>query len=310
MTTPNQSLSHPHAALPEKGDGSLISSHRLIEIYAAMLRCRILRERLRSLPGAAKLRSLAPGSEAVAASSMIGLLSDDLVSSRQPHLFAALLRSVPLASLVQPLVKLPSRGLAGINRQVFSACGVLDTSLTGVALGNFAAGTAFANKLGGRGQVTVVFLDDNETEKSWGNVFALALANSLPIIFIRQAAVALPQSVRSGRGKAKTRPAKVFPQKLPVIPVDCRDAVAVYRVAHEAIAHARRGSGPTLIDCVPLRLAGERRQDSDCIARMERYLEAKQLRPERIKNTVVRKFTRALDAAVAAAGTRRKPPGK
>jgi TPP-dependent pyruvate/acetoin dehydrogenase alpha subunit len=31
--------------------------------------------------------------------------------------------------------------------------------------------------------------------------------------------------------------------------VDGNDVVAVYRVASEAIAHARKGHGPTLIDC-------------------------------------------------------------
>ena len=37
---------------------------------------------------------------------------------------------------------------------------------------------------------------------------------------------------------------------VPIIPVDGGDVVAVYRVATESITHARKGNGPTLIDCI------------------------------------------------------------
>jgi hypothetical protein len=64
---------------------------------------------------------------------------------------------------------------------------------------------------------------------------------------------------------------------MPVIAVDGNDAVAVYRVAQESIAHARSGSGPTLI----VGRIGEWHNDAgeytDPILRMEAYLAAKGL---------------------------------
>jgi TPP-dependent pyruvate/acetoin dehydrogenase alpha subunit len=294
MTTRTKSPAHPHAALPDAGSGSLISNARLIEIYAAMLRCRMLRVRTLARPG--KLRNLVPGSEAVAAAAAIGLLPEDTILSPVPHLLAALVKGVPAATLLRAAAARPSSSSA----QDFSAKGVLAASFTGTgpgdaSVGALAAGAAFAGKLGNRCNVCLVFHDYAGAESSWRDVFELALTHNLPVIFVRQSPFPLPPAAK--RGKSSGRSAK----DLPVIPVDANDAVAVYRVAYEAIAHARRGSGPTLIDCVSLRVPGERKQDSDCIARMERYLAAKRMRPERIQGTVTAKFSRALDAAAVIA---------
>lgn len=292
MTAPTRSKPDPHAALPAESGGSLISDARLTEIYAAMLKCRMLRERIRALAGPVRLRAFALASEAVAAAAVIGLMPEDTVISTAPHLFAALLKGVPLASLLRPPHARPSAAKpAGGTEQAYSAAGVLAVSFHGarrrqLSASALAAGAAFAARHGNRSNVVVVSHEDAPHE-----IFAFALAHRLPVIFIRQSARPLQSRSRLNRACVT----------LPIIPVDSNDAVAVYRVACEAVAHARRGSGPTLIDCVPVRLPGERKQDSDCIAKMERYLAAKGLRPERIKASVAAEFTHALDAAVSAA---------
>ncbi|MGH9600436.1 MAG: thiamine pyrophosphate-dependent enzyme, partial [Terracidiphilus sp.] len=91
---------------------------------------------------------------------------------------------------------------------------------------------------------------------------------------------------------------------LPAIVVDAHDAVALYRVAQEAIAHARRGGGPTMIACTPFRAAGAsvNKRTGDPIAKMERYLAGKGLPASRLKAAVTAGFSRELDAAVEAAG--------
>jgi TPP-dependent pyruvate/acetoin dehydrogenase alpha subunit len=307
MTTRSKSKPHPHAALPDAGSASLISDARLIEIYAAMLKCRMFREGLRLLASPAKLRSAAPGSEAVAASVTVDLLPEDRIISAAPHLLAALLKGAPLASLVASLASRAPSLQDGVE-QAFSGCGVLAAPSAGAgnssgAAAQFATGIAFAGKLAGRGHVTVVFYEDTGTVSVGREIFDFAVTHDLPMIFIRQAAAPLPPDLARNRSAA----AKSLPSGLPVIPVDRNDAVAVYRVAHEAIAHARRGSGPTLIDCVPVRLPGERKQDSDCVIRMEHYLAAKGLRPERIHAKVAAKFTRALQTA---AGKWRRGAGR
>ncbi|HEV2324469.1 MAG TPA: thiamine pyrophosphate-dependent enzyme [Terracidiphilus sp.] len=302
MTIRIQSKAHPHAALPAEGSASLISDARLIEIYATMLKCRMLRERIRNLAGPAKERAFTAGSEAVAAAVLNGVQPDDSLILATPHICAALLKGVPLATLLRPFSsRLSAAYFDSELAKIHIDSGVLVAPFIGPASRSFtagalAAGTAFAAAMkGNRKHVAVAFYGDAGAENSWREIFHFALAHSLAVVFVRQSARPLPSESRRGR------PRKFAPGTLPIIPVDANDAVAVYRVAHEAIAHARRGSGPTLIDCIPLRLAGERKQDSDCIGRMERYLEAKGLRPGLIRPGVTAKFTRALDAAATAA---------
>lgn len=295
MSTRVHSNPHPQAALPAEGGASLISDERLVGIYVAMLHCRIFSERAVN-PSRSGKRSAA--FEAVAAATLMDARPEDHLISAAPHRCAALLKGIPLAELLAPLYARSTgagRGGAGL---VHAASGVL---VTRAGAGSrdlapaLAAGCAFAARSGNRENVAIAFFRSGRAENSWLEMFRFALAHRLPLILVRQSSHPLrPLSSRSRSGKR-------VPGGPPVIPVDANDAVAIYRVVHEAIAHARRGSGPTLIDCVPLRMAGERKQDADCIARMERYLQSKGLRPEKIGVRAAQKFTRALDAAIAAA---------
>jgi TPP-dependent pyruvate/acetoin dehydrogenase alpha subunit len=82
---------------------------------------------------------------------------------------------------------------------------------------------------------------------------------------------------------------------IPGIAVDGNDAVAVYRVAREAINRARSGRGPSLIAC--------RTFDSavDPIAHMERYLEKHGWWTKARKRQLAKEFRREIDEAVIAA---------
>jgi hypothetical protein len=67
---------------------------------------------------------------------------------------------------------------------------------------------------------------------------------------------------------------------MPVIAVDGNDVVAVYRVAQESIAHARTGSGPTLIVGRVGAWHDDAGEHTDPILRMEAYMAAKGLSSE------------------------------
>jgi pyruvate dehydrogenase E1 component alpha subunit len=107
----------------------------------------------------------------------------------------------------------------------------------------------------------------------------------------------------------------------PAIAVDGNDVVAVYRVATESIARARRGGGPTLITCKicteskPGALRGHSGADpvnshtreaaelwkaGDPIHKMELYLTQKGLFREEWKREIVAAFSRELNAAIEA----------
>ncbi len=72
--------------------------------------------------------------------------------------------------------------------------------------------------------------------------------------------------------------------------------VAVYRVSTEAITHARKGNGPTLIECI-----FEPSEIRDPLLKMEAYLTRKGLFSEEWKRQVAVAFKRELDNAIEAA---------
>ncbi len=114
-------------------------------------------------------------------------------------------------------------------------------------------------------------------------------AQRLPIFFVSQCTNrgARPDNRSNGGGgrlKAKS-------YGFPAIAVEGNDAVAVYRVACEAIAHARKGDGPTLIEC-------QCWQEGDPLLKMEKYLDRKGLFSEKFRRQVESGFIAKLDTAV------------
>jgi pyruvate dehydrogenase E1 component alpha subunit len=146
-----------------------------------------------------------------------------------------------------------------------------------------AAGTAFAYKAAAANNVVIAFAAEDEIAAS-RNALSFACELNLPVIYVQ-----LPGSSRAQIRNFRRK----IPSRLPEIPVDCGDAIAIYRVASEAIDKARRGAGGTLIRCVSYHLqSADHRKNSprpqDPIAYMRSYLEANGLwsdqihsRPER-----------------------------
>jgi TPP-dependent pyruvate/acetoin dehydrogenase alpha subunit len=174
-----------------------------------------------------------------------------------------------------------------------------------------ATGVALANKIQNNHKIAVAFCGHEScSSESWNEALHFAGVHQLPILFVCQNDL-LAEDI------SQQATACGFPG----IPVDANDVVAVYRVACEAIAHARKGNGPTLIECMPYRLntrlsiaAGKRRNPetveigagSDPILNMERYLAGKGLFSKALKARIAGAFTKELDAAIKAA--RKSPP--
>jgi TPP-dependent pyruvate/acetoin dehydrogenase alpha subunit len=114
------------------------------------------------------------------------------------------------------------------------------------------------------------------------------------MLFVSHSNLATGPVIGEVQSRRKANDLKAQQYGIPSIPVDSSDAVAVYRVATEAMAHARKGNGATLIDCVTFSLDG----NIDPIAKMEAYLSRKGLFREALRREVAAGFTRELDAAV------------
>ena len=115
---------------------------------------------------------------------------------------------------------------------------------------NLGTGLALAHRLEKKRNVVIALsTEEDSVPEGWHEAMKFAGIHKLPIVY-----------VKSGFA-FETAPAKGTPMLeelsfmardcgFPAIVVDGKDAVAVWRVAHESIHRARNGAGPTLIECV------------------------------------------------------------
>lgn len=113
-----------------------------------------------------------------------------------------------------------------------------------------AVGAAFANKYRNDGNVSVAFFGDGATNiGAFHEAANMACALKLPIVFCcenneygeftpRHKTMAITDVVDRAQGYG-----------MPGMIVDGMDVVAVYEAAGEAIARARRGEGPSFLEC-------------------------------------------------------------
>jgi pyruvate dehydrogenase E1 component alpha subunit len=140
------------------------------------------------------------------------------------------------------------------------------------------------------GRVRVVFSSGAQARGILREAQAMASAARLPVLFVEDGLKAEAERL-SPRRNGKNAPASEYP----TIPVDTQDVVAMYRVAHESIARARDGGGPTHIVGVRWKLkAGGRTRvkasSEDAVVHLERWLIARGLPAQEWRQEIVAEF--------------------
>ena len=125
-----------------------------------------------------------------------------------------------------------------------------------------AAGAAMALRYQGKSGVCFSYFGDGATSRgTWHEGVNLATVQKLPVIFIcnnNQYAYSTPLNQQmacanvADRGAAYNMPAEI---------VDGNDVLAVYAATQRAIAHARSGGGPYLLECKTFRMTGHSAHD-------------------------------------------------
>ncbi|HSY02698.1 MAG TPA: thiamine pyrophosphate-dependent enzyme [Acidobacteriaceae bacterium] len=140
---------------------------------------------------------------------------------------------------------------------------------------------AAGDRLRRNGHVTVLFFPGGVAQSFVAEAHAMASGAKLPVLFVEE-------GVEGAR--PKTRASASVKSEMPAIPVDVHDVIAMYRVAHESIARAREGSGPTRIVCLeaPAALG----HTADAVADLERWLEARGLPAHEWRQEIVAKQDR------------------
>jgi 2-oxoisovalerate dehydrogenase E1 component alpha subunit len=119
-----------------------------------------------------------------------------------------------------------------------------------------AVGVAYAIKLRKEPRVAICMLGDGATSKGdFYESINAAGAWQLPVVFVvtnNQWAISVPRKAQSA---AQTLAQKAIAAGFEGVQVDGNDVIAVHHAMREALAKARSGGGPTLIEAVTYRLA-------------------------------------------------------
>jgi 2-oxoisovalerate dehydrogenase E1 component len=193
------------------------------------------------------------GQEAVATGVCAHLAADDVVFSTHRGHGHALAKGVTPRQLIAELFGRAtgcSRGRGGSMHLFAPEVGLLGT--TGIVGPNIlqAAGAGYTFQLLKTQRVSVSFFGDGAVNNgAFHEGLNLAAIWKLPVLFVCENnlyATEVPFSYSAGNPEVAARgPAYGLPARA----VDGNDVLAVYAAAGEAVARARAGGGPTLIEC-------------------------------------------------------------
>jgi 2-oxoisovalerate dehydrogenase E1 component len=219
----------------------LISHEKLTELYAAMVKCRMIADRTAALAKAGAIPRgwrMQGGDEAALAGITGDLRRGDVLSAPGNRWVSALAVGVSLEGLTGSR---NGRGGAGPG-----------AGAAGISFAE-AMKAAKAHKAAKDGRIVLVYWTDPDLVDSAATLvrrMKRAVAENLPIVFVCHFAsrVLREQFDLTQRGPKGAPEAMAF--GMPRITVDAGDVLAVYRVASESIGRARGVRGPTLIECV------------------------------------------------------------
>jgi acetoin:2,6-dichlorophenolindophenol oxidoreductase subunit alpha len=291
--------------------GSLISDAKLKQLYATMVRCRLLTEHAARLPkqsGSAYHASM--GQEAIASGWVTDLRPEDTIALSPDDSIAGLVKGVPLGEIVAQLYRRRSTHAAnGLGHNIIPPFSTPEQL-------RMVTEVASANRRKQKGNVVVAFTRAATTALAdWKQVLKLAAKRKLPILFVVENNPWFPTSPAASSnhvdplaiGEEDSLIERARSRRIPVITVDGNDVVAIYRVAYESLERVRQGDGPVLVEGKIYRESGQTgarpgwHTGRDPLTHMERYLKARKLFAARWKKQLMDEFSQELDAAIKAA---------
>lgn len=200
------------------------------------------------------------GQELIPAAISVNLRADDTVVTTYRGIHDQLAKGIPLKPFVAELLGRATgtcKGKGGPMHVTHVASGLpVTTGIVGAGL-PIANGLAWAAQLKGTDQVTVVNFGDGASNiGAFHEAVNLAAVWKLPVIFVCQNnGYAEHTRYDLGTGAA-TIADRAIGYGIPGVEVDGNDAVAMWKAASAAVARARAGEGPTLIEANTFRFRG------------------------------------------------------
>jgi pyruvate dehydrogenase E1 component alpha subunit len=309
-----------------------MSSEEDLQLYYLMKLTREFEDRVSKLHRQGKILGgvySGMGQEAIVVGVCFGLKKEDLIAPIHRDMGAFLVKGVdPKALMAQLFGKKTglSRGkdsflhAGDLERGIFGSTSMLASSLP------VATGAALKFKIKKEPHVAVAFFGEGASSRGdFHEALNFAGVRKLPVIYVCENnfyAYSTPVNLQMAVEDVAIR-AEGYGFKGAVC--SGNDLHAVMKTAQAAIERARKGEGPTLIECKTYRYHGHSEHDQpwyrpqeeliewesrDPIPRFEIYLEKKGVNPDKLKEETEKKVKQVVDEAVAFAEESPFPDGK
>ena len=262
-----------------------LSESELLELYRRMVLLRTYDERsvVYHRQGRIGTYAIFWNHEAIQAGATFALGDDDWIFPSYRESAIGLVRGMPAETILQWWRGHPTGWWNPADWNVASICVPIATHVP------HAAGLAWGKKLRGETTCAIAYFGDGATSEGAfheGANFA-AVMRAPVVLFCNNThwAISTPLSAQTA---AETLADKAVGYGMPGVRVDGGDVLAVYEATREAVARARAGEGPTLIEAVTYRAAPHATADDpaayidlerveeerrrECVGRYEAYL--------------------------------------
>ena len=240
-----------------------LEKEQLLDMYRTMVRIRHFEEKVVDEFAAGRIVGfvhLYIGEEAVAVGACANLGDDDYITSTHRGHGHLISKGGKTERMMAELFgkktgyckgKGGSMHIADVDIGILGANGIVGAGIP------IAAGAALSAKLRGTAQVAICFFGDGASNTTrFHEGINLASAWKLPVVYVcenNMYAISVPQSHHQNIADIADR---ATAYGIPGVVVDGNDVIAVYEAVGEAVARARRGEGPTLIECKTYRHRG------------------------------------------------------
>jgi pyruvate dehydrogenase E1 component alpha subunit len=228
-----------------------------------MLRIRIFEERVADLDEAGEIKTpchLYIGQEAVATGVCAALEREDYIWGGHRSHGHYLAKGGNLRAMMAEIFGKEtgcSKGRGGSMHLAAPDCGLFGTVPLVAATIPLAVGAALASKLRGERRVSVSFFGDGATEEGhFHESVNLAAVYRLPVVFVCENNFYSSHMSLLERRVNDNIAQAAEAHSIPGVRLDGNDILAVYGAAVEAVARARSGEGPTLLECRTYRWRG------------------------------------------------------
>jgi pyruvate dehydrogenase E1 component alpha subunit len=245
-----------------------LDNDRLVWMFTQMARIREFEERMKGtfeeFPGVIRGHTHpADGAEASIVGSLAAIEpTDQIMCTYRCHGYPIVLGTDTKAMMAEIYGKKTGlcKGYGGSMHLVDPERGFLGTS--GIVAQGIPQGTgaAYAAQIRGQGQVVLCFFGDGASKQgAFAESLNVASLWKLPIVYVMEnnsynvVTRVEQEDANAAAGEPLSVKAKAF--SMPGVSVDGRDPVAVYETVSEAVARARNGDGPTLVESNYYRLS-------------------------------------------------------